>query len=102
MSDNNPMPCPWCGEIGIVAASDTWYTPTDTFVRCRTEGCEAWGPSRETEEAAIAAWNRVALAVQLADAVDEYAILDSDASGRAMELALDAYRAAKAAAGGTP
>ena len=45
-------PCPFCGAIGArVKRSGRW----GWFVSCQ---CAAVGPSSETREAAIAAWNR--------------------------------------------
>lgn len=118
MSDNNPMPCPcpWCGGGATADASGRW-------VLCGNVGCLASGPVSPTPSDAVTAWNRVAAAARLADAVarlhdannawfDRITAAEGIAPGEVHEYesrflgakdaeqeAADAYRAAKAAEG---
>lgn len=48
-------PCPFCGGSARVLELNGFYQHTH-FVSCDT--CNAAGDTRETEEAAIEAWNR--------------------------------------------
>ena len=53
------LPCPFCGGRGEVGGIP--------WVEC--QACEASGPQAETEEAAIAAWNRRAHSAEIAGAL---------------------------------
>lgn len=46
-------PCPFCGNEAAI-----WDNPSKPyFVACSKKDCDAYGPSRSTPDAAIAAWN---------------------------------------------
>lgn len=48
-----PIPCPFCGGKKFYVSC---LNPTR--VRCEIKGCYAVGPTRNSEKAAIRAWNR--------------------------------------------
>ena len=48
-------PCPWCGTD-----ADTFQVGKSQCVLCGFDECQASGPFCHSEDAAIAAWNRVA------------------------------------------
>jgi Lar family restriction alleviation protein len=52
-------PCPFCGGEDIVLRK-VWGAslPSGYYHFCMGIGCRAYGPTRETEEEAIRAWNR--------------------------------------------
>ncbi|HDR9087326.1 TPA: Lar family restriction alleviation protein [Burkholderia vietnamiensis] len=50
MTERELKPCPFCGGDGHVAYRG------DHFVTCRE--CKAFGPDAESDETAIALWNR--------------------------------------------
>ena len=53
MSDTTkPVPCHWCGGETHL---DGW--PGARFVSCSVKSCTAYGPNRDTPEAAVTAWN---------------------------------------------
>lgn len=59
MTTPKPKPCPFCGA----AETDTTHAAVDGAwtwgaVVCANEPCEAQGPWKQSEAAAIAAWNR--------------------------------------------
>ena len=52
-------PCPWCRGATIKTRHLGQWAGVDMYAAlCQTEGCGATGPTRDTEPAAIAAWNR--------------------------------------------
>lgn len=52
-------PCPWCRWATIKTRHLGQWAGVDMYAAlCQTEGCGATGPTRDTEPAAIAAWNR--------------------------------------------
>ena len=55
------MACPCCGSASGVHAAGYSY-----FAACNS--CTLFGPAEKTEADAVNAWNRLALAVQIADA----------------------------------
>lgn len=55
----SPAPCPWCGGAAY-RANDPDEDAAPFTVRCIE--CDMSGPYKISEELAIAAWNRVALA----------------------------------------
>jgi hypothetical protein len=50
--------CPWCG--GSAAMNQGHDTYKWQWVVCQDRACEAEGPTRDSPEAAINAWNRLA------------------------------------------
>ena len=58
--------CPYCGAVAI--CRDNKKYKRFRVVCLNVEDCDADGPWRKTREDAIRAWNRLALAVQIADA----------------------------------
>jgi hypothetical protein len=59
-------PCPFCGEASDWDAAQSG----EYFVACVTPGC-GLGPLAKTKNAAIAAWNRLAAAVKMAEVAGE-------------------------------
>lgn len=50
-------PCPFCGGEAIIEQDEDWYW--EWTVSCRNEDCVCYeGRSYETEEEAVAVWNR--------------------------------------------
>jgi Lar family restriction alleviation protein len=69
---NTPMteqiaPCPFCG-----GASGTDVIPGRFYAGCHNLDCDAVGPSKDTEAEAFAAWNRLAAALKLAKAMNDW------------------------------
>lgn len=63
-SEQDLRPCPFCGSRDVKISPPVNDGPEDVFdclnqwqVGCHALGCEITGPSRETEEECIAAWN---------------------------------------------
>ena len=57
MAELKPCKCPFCGDIErLIIEKATGGWPDDYYVHCF--GCGAFGPSGNTEQQAIDAWNR--------------------------------------------
>lgn len=57
------IPCPYCGSDEVTTRSFPDYhndDPQDDLWAVHCPKCHAWGASKDTEAAAVAAWNEVA------------------------------------------
>lgn len=58
--------CPYCGAVAVCRTNEKYKR--SRVVCLNVEYCDADGPWRKTNAEAINAWNRLALAVQIAEA----------------------------------
>lgn len=52
MSDQEIKPCPFCASTNVSLGGIN-----SPYVVCHNDGCLCYGPTKETQESAIAAWN---------------------------------------------
>ncbi len=62
-------PCPACGGSGTTGKTPNGHY---AYIQCHNRECSIVAPLGDTEAGAIAAWNRLAAAVKLAEVAGEW------------------------------